>query len=128
MKREAFEQLIEDAVASIPERFRKRFDNLAFIVEDEARRGGRHATRIKRGSILLGLYEGVPLARRGVNYSLVLPDTITIFQQPIEQLARGRTEMIRAIVRDTVLHEVAHHLGFDELEVRRWERKRREKH
>ncbi|MBI3115456.1 MAG: metallopeptidase family protein [Candidatus Kerfeldbacteria bacterium] len=99
--------------------------NVVFVVEDHVRRAGPGVRRIRRGSVLLGLYEGVPLTQRGVHYSAVLPDKITIFQGVIEELGRGSPAEIRAIVHATVLHEVGHHLGMGEQHVRAWERQRR---
>ena len=61
--------------------------------------------------------EGIPLIRRDSGYNLVPPDRITIFQGPIEQFFRT-PEAIREQVRKTVLHEIAHHFGFDEREIR----------
>lgn len=122
---EDFEQLITDALLTIPKRIRDRMDNVVFVVEDLSRRAGRGEKEIARGHVLLGLYQGVPLTRRGAGYSLVLPDKITIFQSVIEHLANNDEQRIAALVRTTVLHEVAHHLGFDERAVRAWERRRK---
>lgn len=127
MDHAAFEKLIVEAAELIPERIRRKMANVVFVVEDGSRPPAPGEVRIRRGQVLLGLYQGVPLTRRGPQYSLVPPDKITIFQNVIEQLAGGDPERIRAIVRDTVHHEVAHHLGFSEGEVRAWEQKRRQR-
>ena len=66
----------------------------------------------KQGNILLGLYEGLPLTDR-YNYDMVLPDKITLFQQPIESICDTDEDVIRE-VQDTVVHEVAHHFGIDD--------------
>jgi predicted Zn-dependent protease with MMP-like domain len=125
MTHREFEQSITDALLTVPEHIRARMDNVAFVVEDFARRPGREEDGIRGHGVLLGLYQGVPLIDRGADYSLVLPDKITIFKDTIEELGRADPARIRRIVRDTVLHEVAHHLGFSEDEVRRWEQKRK---
>jgi predicted Zn-dependent protease with MMP-like domain len=81
---------------------------------------------IKRGELLLGLYEGVSLAQRGdfyFGYGAALPDKITIFQEPIELLAEGNLEKLKELVSDVVRHEVGHHLGFNEPEIREHEAK-----
>jgi len=122
MEQAQFEQLIREAIDVVPERLQQKMNNLAFVVEEFARPG---RGRITRQHILLGLYEGVPLTRRGENYSGVLPDKITIFQQPIEELSGHDNEKIRAMVYDVVWHEIAHHFGFTERDVRQWEGKRR---
>jgi len=63
--------------------------------------------------LLFGLYQGIPLTRRGHHYGLVLPDKITIFRGPIEMTSRSDAE-IRARVRHTVIHEIAHHFGISD--------------
>ncbi len=125
MTREYFEENINAAIASIPEKIRERFNNVAFVVEDAPRPAAATERLVRRGSILLGLYQGVPLTRRGPGYSGVLPDKITIFQQAIEFLAGPDERRIGALIHDVVHHEIAHHLGFSEREVRAWERKRK---
>jgi predicted Zn-dependent protease with MMP-like domain len=108
-----FELLVEDALRSIPSRFRRRMKNVAIVVEQEPPQPG-----------LLGLYQGRPLTDRSVFEGFTLPDKITIFQGPHERLSRTRAEL-EQMVADTVWHEIAHHFGMDERRVRRAERKRR---
>jgi predicted Zn-dependent protease with MMP-like domain len=107
-----FELLVEDALRLIPWRFRRRMNNVAIVVEKEPPRPG-----------VLGLYQGRPLANRSVFEGFTMPDKITIFQGPHERLSRTRDEL-EQMVADTVWHEIAHHFGMDEREVRRAERKR----
>ncbi|MFA5106711.1 MAG: metallopeptidase family protein [Patescibacteria group bacterium] len=125
MTREQFEQYIEAAIDRVPEKIRQRFNNVAFVVEAAPRPAAVNERVVRRGGILLGLYQGVPLTRRGPGYSGVLPDKITIFQQAIEFLAGPDENRIGALIHDVVHHEIAHHLGFSEREVRAWERKRK---
>jgi predicted Zn-dependent protease with MMP-like domain len=107
-----FDTLVEKAVRAIPPRFRRRLDNVAFVVEQEPPR-----------PYLLGLYEGRPLTRRSVSDAFTLPDRITIFQGPHERLACDRLHLEK-LLRDTVWHEVAHYFGLDERRVRLAERRR----
>ena len=123
LTREQFEDLVEEAWQRIPEAFRERFQNLALFVEEEPGPERLSAGRVRPGSTLLGLYEGVPLDRRGWHYSMALPDRVTLFQGPIERSAR-RLDDIPQIVYDTLWHELAHHLGMSEGEVRAAERRR----
>jgi predicted Zn-dependent protease with MMP-like domain len=67
---------------------------------------------------LLGRYQGVPLAKRGISYSGALPDRIELFREPIERLSHGSDERLRRIVAHTVAHEVAHHFGISDDRVR----------
>lgn len=89
MNKNDFEQLISEAISALPEHGRKAMDNVAFVVEKEARRKKTKEVGIKVNEVLLGLYEGIPKTKRGAGYFGVLPDKITIFQQPIEELAGG---------------------------------------
>ncbi len=88
-------------------------DNVAVIVQDEPTDEQLRDTAGADDGELFGLYQGIPLAQRDSNYSLVTPDRITLFQGPLERAFATREE-IREQVRVTVLHELAHHLGFDE--------------
>jgi predicted Zn-dependent protease with MMP-like domain len=96
-----FLELATEAVEALPQWVRDALDNVEIFVEDEPPPGSR----------LLGLYQGVPLAKRGSNYSGALPDRITLFAGPIVRQARGSEPRLRAIVGHTVAHEIAHHFG-----------------
>ena len=113
--RKQFESWVEDAWDSIPLSIRNRFSNLHIEVENEPTREQLASARIPQGSTLLGLYQGVPLARRGWHYQMVLPDRITLFQLPIERSTHGD---IRQAIYETLWHELAHHLGMNERQVR----------
>ena len=104
-------------------RFRKQMQNVAIVVEPEP--SARHLTagRVPPGHTLLGLYEGRPLTVRSVSDSFALPDRITLFQGPIERMARNEDDLVR-IVEDTIWHEIAHYFGMDERRVRAAERRR----
>jgi predicted Zn-dependent protease with MMP-like domain len=107
-----FDALVERALRRIPNRFRKRMENVAVVVEREPSRPG-----------LLGLYHGRPLTHRSVNDGFTMPDQITIYQGPHERMARN-AEDLEQMVADTVWHEIAHYFGMDETTVRRAERRR----
>lgn len=62
--------------------------------------------------LLLGLYEGIPLTKRGTNYSGVLPDKITMFKNPILALSHNQNDLFEQIKR-TLWHEIAHYYGLD---------------
>ena len=115
MQDSVFEILVKEALLEIPENIRKKMDNVEIVVE----KGSPHGP-------FLGLYEGVPRTSWGRGFGMRLPDKITIFQEPLERIARSREEL-KEIVKNTVWHEVAHHFGFDEKRVRELERKRKNK-
>ncbi len=119
MDHDAFEQVAQEVFDALPEKFRSAIENVRIIVaEDDPRtltlRRGYHP----RG-VLLGLYEGVPLTRRGTGYGMypVTPDTITLFRRSIESICRTDDE-VRAVIRDTLIHEIGHYFGMTEREIR----------
>ncbi len=136
MTREEFERLVEEEFPNaIPEQFRKKIKNVAFLIEEQPSPQLRRQERLSLHETLLGFYHGVPATARGDSYGLgaTLPDTITLFQLPIEEEAHFLMrrsgapweESVRRVIRDTMWHEVAHHFGFDEKQVRQKEVQRR---
>ena len=124
MRAPDFDQIVERALRNIPARFRDRMNNVAVVVEDEPAPTQLKARGVAPGSTLLGLYEGRPLAHRSVFESFYLHDRITVFQGPHERIARDRDDLER-LVEQTLWHEIAHHFGMNEREVRAAERLRR---
>lgn len=110
-----FEELVAEALDEIPDALWHAIENVDVLVQDWPSPQQRADAGIAHGSLLLGLYEGVPLTARTSHYGLVLPDKITIFRKPILQVCRSNDEdAIRSQVRRTVLHEVAHHFGISD--------------
>ena len=104
LDRERFEELVSEALDTVPEELTRLIDNCVVLVEDDAPSHDPH---------LLGLYDGVPLTERDSTYTLSVPDRITIFRNPT--LAHCETEAeVVAEVRITVVHEIAHHFGIDD--------------
>lgn len=124
MTREKFEKIVAEGIDNIPERFLKKLNNVAVVIEDEPTSIQKKKLKIRSDWALFGLYEGVPQVSRGVNYSGVLPDKITIFQKSIEAAANNDKE-IKEIAKNTIWHEIAHHFGMDEKRVRQAEAKRK---
>jgi predicted Zn-dependent protease with MMP-like domain len=114
---ESFEALVVEALDGLPEEIHAWLDNVAIVVADHPTPAHLRQGRVRRGGLLLGLYVGVPKTRRGITYGEVLPDKIVIFQRPIEMVCRTAEE-IREQVRRTVLHEIGHHFGMDEGDLR----------
>lgn len=106
-----FEDLVSEAIDSLPLELAVRMDNVEVVVEDEP--PPEMIARLAPGSTLLGLYHGVPLTQRGINYDRMLPDKISIYRGPIVRMART-PDRIREQVRRTVIHEIAHHFGIDD--------------
>lgn len=127
MTHQQFEKYIKEAVLEVPQHLREKIENLAFVLEDEIRPAILKERKIRFQGTLLGLYQGVPLSGRGPRYGSVLPDKITIFKRPIEQLVGPNEENIRKLIREVVHHEIGHYFGMSEAKVREWEKKRRQK-
>ena len=113
MDRNRFEQLVAKALDDLPEEFADRLENVTVVVEEQPTLAQLERSGLRHGETLLGLYEGVPLTKRGSHYGLVVPDKITIFQGPIE--ARYQNDgRIAAEIQRVVRHEIAHHFGIDD--------------
>jgi predicted Zn-dependent protease with MMP-like domain len=102
---DAFEVLVDDALASIPANLRAEMENVAIIIDDQSPPGP-----------LFGLYEGIPLTKRGT-YAGANPDRITLFLATICRSV-STTEDLARRVRVTLLHEVGHHFGMGETQLR----------
>jgi predicted Zn-dependent protease with MMP-like domain len=107
-----FEQLVEEALASLPKRFADLLDNVAVVVEEEPDEHDLDALD-DAGDELLGIYRGTALTRRTHDMLPALPDTIAIFRGPILRVSRNRREAIRQI-RETVIHELGHYFGLSD--------------
>ena len=108
-----FDNLVAEALDLLPLYFQEKMENVEVLVKtwpsrDELRRAG-----VPSNHTLLGLYSGIPLTERTHAYGLVLPDTITLYQGPIEEAAGSRKEIVH-VVRHTVIHEIAHHFGISD--------------
>ena len=115
--REAFEDLVDQALADLPDQIQNWLDNVAIVVAERPTPEHLAQAGIPPGSLLFGLYVGVPKTQRGFTYGEIVPDKILIFRQPILQVCRTPAQ-VRAQVRQTVLHEIGHHFGLDEEQLR----------
>jgi len=118
MDRRRFLGLVRRALADLPAPYRNWLANVDVVVERRPRRRQLGEAGLDAQGVLFGLYEGIPLTQRSADYGMVLPDKITIFQEPLEQEFRGDAELV-AEVRRTVLHELAHHFGMSDEELER---------
>jgi predicted Zn-dependent protease with MMP-like domain len=113
MTRREFEALVDAALRKLPRAFREKLANIAVVVEDWADDDTLEEMRIEPPDTLYGLYRGVDLTRRDTSYGNVLPDTIHIYQGPIEEDCADPEEMAD-LVRDVVVHEIGHYFGLDD--------------
>jgi len=114
MTRRKFEALVARALRRLPRRFRTEVANVAVVVEDWPDEETLADLGIEPPDTLFGLYRGVDVTRRHSGYGNVLPDTITIYQGPIEEEAAGHPAEMAEIVRETVMHELGHYFGLDD--------------
>ncbi len=130
-----FQQLVLEGYERLPEWARAKVENVALLVEDEPSEEVRAQHNLAHDETLLGHYHGIPVTARGEEYGgMVMPDTITIYKEPILDAAEEEAGAdasdeefdahVKRIVYETVWHEYAHYLGMDEEEVRSREHKR----
>lgn len=113
MTRREFEDVVGRALVGLPRAFRDRLQNIAVVVEDWADDETLEEMGIEPPDTLYGLYRGIDLPHRDSSYGNVLPDTVTIYQGPIEEDCEDEEEMIE-VIRDTVVHEIGHYFGLDD--------------
>ena len=105
-----FEAAVQDALDSMPDHLARAMDKVAVVIDDDYVPGPREDP----GTVLLGLYEGVPLTERDSWWDAgSLPDRITIFREPILEICASREDVIREVAV-TVVHEIAHHFGISD--------------
>jgi predicted Zn-dependent protease with MMP-like domain len=116
VNRDRFLARVDEALASIPEEFRRALTNIAIVVEDEASAAQLAEVGVEPPDTLLGLYQGTPITERQWAHGNVLPDKITLFQAPIEEASDDEDDLVRAI-GETLIHEVGHYFGLSEEEI-----------
>ena len=109
---EEFDHLISRAMDELPQAYIRGLDNVAILYADWPDARQQKKANLKPGTILLGLYEGIPLTQRGAGYNLVLPDKITLFKLPILRVVQDETGLFEQIKR-TLWHEIAHYYGLN---------------
>jgi predicted Zn-dependent protease with MMP-like domain len=124
MIREEFEKLISDGYERLPTWVREKIANVALLVEDEPSEEIRKLENLGPDETLLGLYQGVPRTGKSYDESMILPDTITLYQFPIEVASAEDRIPVAQVIAETIWHEFAHHFGMDEDAVRSRESER----
>ncbi len=116
--RARFEELVADAIDTLPDEILAMLDNVEIVVADAPTGSQLYAAGdMAAGEMLLGLYEGIPLTERTSGYGMVLPDKITLFQGALESVCPDAATL-RHEVRVTVVHELAHHFGISDRRLR----------
>ena len=109
---EAFDKLVTKAMDELPQEYITGLNNVAIVYADWPNEHQLQKGRVQHDSILLGLYEGIPLTQRGMGYTFVLPDVITLFKVPIQSVSRNDEELFEQVKR-TLWHEIAHYYGLN---------------
>jgi len=109
---ETFDHLISQAMDELPQEYIKGLNNVAILYADDPDEYQIQKSGLREGNILLGLYEGIPLTKRGGNYTFVLPDKITLFKHSMMMVAHDPQQLYEQIKR-TLWHEIAHYYGLD---------------
>jgi predicted Zn-dependent protease with MMP-like domain len=107
-----FDKIISQSMDELPEEYIQKLNNIVVTYEDEPTPEQREKLRLRCDQTLFGLYEGIPLTKRGAGYNFVLPDKITIFKNPILMFSHDLASF-KAQVKHTLWHEIAHFYGLD---------------
>jgi predicted Zn-dependent protease with MMP-like domain len=121
LTRREFEAAVVAALERLPKIIRKKMENVDVVVENRASEELLSEMGLRYPSELLGLYQGVPIDRRGFYYGNVLPDKITLFQIPIESICKTKEEVEKK-VKEVVIHEVGHYFGLNDKRLRELEK------
>ncbi|MBC7565186.1 metallopeptidase family protein [Candidatus Saccharibacteria bacterium] len=116
-----FDRLISKAMDDLPQEYIKGLNNVAILYADDPDEYQIKKSGLREGNILLGLYEGIPLTKRGGNYTFVLPDKITLFKHSMMMVAQEPHQLYEQIKR-TLWHEIAHYYGLDHARIHGLER------
>lgn len=116
-----FDVLISRAMDELPKRDIENLENVVVTYADEPDEFQVEKIHLTGDSLLLGLYEGVPMTQRGAGYNLVLPDKITLFKLPLVKYAMWRGTELYEEVRHTLWHEIAHFYGLNHTQIHRLE-------
>jgi predicted Zn-dependent protease with MMP-like domain len=113
---EEFEKMITDGISRLPKLYQDNLDNVGFVIADEPSEEQRIELKLHCHETLFGLYQGIPLTKRGSGYNLVLPDKITIFKLPLMSASASKEDLAEK-VRHTVWHEIAHYYGLNHSQI-----------
>ena len=118
MERKEFERIVLELIDRLPERFKNDMKNVSIVLEERPSMSLLKEVGV-RGGRLLGLYQGIPLTKRGLGYNGVLPDRIILFMKEIEEAAKMENVPLVEKIKNVLYHEVGHYFGLNEEELRK---------
>lgn len=121
---EQFDQLITRAMDELPQRYIRGLDNVAIVYADDPTLEQKEKMQLDNNHLLLGLYEGIPMTKRGAGYTFVLPDKITLFKNQILAVSRDERSLFEQTKR-TLWHEIAHFYGLSHADMDRLQQRHR---
>jgi predicted Zn-dependent protease with MMP-like domain len=107
-----FDEIVSSVMDELPQEYITGMKNVSVVIADDPDEHQRQKLKLRCHETLFGLYEGIPLTKRGNNYNLVLPDKITLFKNPLLSTSQDH-EQFRENTKRTLWHEIAHHFGLD---------------
>lgn len=113
-----FDALVTRAMNELPKEYIEGLNNVAIVYADNPTEDQLRSAHTGGRSLLLGLYEGIPLVQRGAGYQFVLPDKITLFKNPLIAIS-NTPEMFYQEVKRTLWHEIAHYYGLSHADMDR---------
>lgn len=119
---EDFEKIVTRALDQLPTKYTHNMNNVAIVYADEPTAEQRIELKLHCNESLYGLYQGIPLTKRGMGYNLVLPDKITVFKNPLIASSSDLADL-EAKTKHTLWHEIAHHFGLGHARIHQLEDK-----
>lgn len=107
-----FDEIISSVMDELPQEYIIGMKNVSVVIADDPDEHQREKLKLRCHETLFGLYEGIPLTKRGAGYTMVLPDKITLFKNPLINASKD-AEQFRENTKRTLWHEIAHHYGLD---------------
>jgi predicted Zn-dependent protease with MMP-like domain len=113
LSEEEFDRIVKKTIRRIPLDIQGYLDNIAISVRRRPTEKMLKEMGVPPDAILFGVYQGVPLIDRSVTFPPLFPDTILLFQEPIEDICETK-EQLQEQIEITVVHEIAHFFGITE--------------